>query len=82
MLVPAWLAVIVQVPALKIVMLLPVTVQTSSVSLVKATVRPALLVALIVNGAAPYVFVVGVVTVIDCVALATVIATGSLVLLR
>ena len=82
MLVPAWLAVIVQVPAARIVTLLPDTVQTPSVSLVKLTVRPALLVALIVNGAPPYVFVVGVVTVMVCAALATVIETGSLVLLR
>ena len=73
---------IVQVPAARIVTLLPETVQTLVVPEVKLTVRPALLEALIVNGAPPYVFVVGAVKVIDCVALATVIETASLVLLR
>jgi hypothetical protein len=50
---PAWLAVIVQVPAVKIVTLLPDTVQTLVVPEEKLTVRPALLEALRVIGPAP-----------------------------
>ena len=53
MLDPAWLAVIVQMPAVRIVTLLPVTVQTVSVPEVKLTVRPALLEALRVIGPVP-----------------------------
>ena len=53
MLDPAWLAVIVQVPAARIVTLLPETVQTLVVPEVKLTVRPALLVALRVIGPVP-----------------------------
>ena len=53
MLEPAWLAVIVQVPAARIVTLLPVTVQIVVVPEAKLTVRPALLVALRVSGPAP-----------------------------
>ena len=52
MLLPAWLAAMVQVPGATIVTVVPVTVQTVPVLELKLTGRPELAVAAIENGAA------------------------------
>ncbi len=63
---PAWLAVIEHVPAVRIVTVATLTVQTASVFDAKLTVRPELDVALIPNGITPRVWLLSGPNVIVC----------------
>jgi hypothetical protein len=76
---PAWLAVMVVLPAPTMVTVLPLTVATLALELVYETGKPELAVALKVRGVAPYVTAEIAGNVIVCEALLTVSVCVTLV---
>ena len=72
MALPAWLALMVQVPGATRVSVLPLTVQMPVVVEVKLTARPELAVAASAGGAVPTVWLPGEVNVMVCAPVATV----------
>ena len=66
MVLPAWVALMEQVPAVSSLMVLTLTVQTAGVVLASVTVRPELAVAATVNGATPKVLLPGLAKVMVC----------------